>query len=61
MRQEIPEINPSGADIKDVWEMTADMKGFYLSLVENDDVIIVRWCHKFRDLAHRIKINVIVD
>ena len=40
MRQEIPEINPSGADIKDVWEMKADTKGFYLSLVENDDVVI---------------------
>ena len=40
MRQQIPEINPSGADIKDVWEMTADTKGFYLSLVENDDVVI---------------------
>ena len=40
MRQEIPEINPSGADIKDVWEMKADTKGVYLSLVENDDVVI---------------------
>ena len=40
MRQEIPEINPSGADIKDVWEMKADTKGVYLSLVEKDDVVI---------------------
>ena len=40
MRQEIPEINPSGADIKDVWEMKADTKGVYLSLVENDNVVI---------------------
>ena len=41
MRREIPEINPSGADIKDVWEMKADTKGVYLSLVENEDVVIV--------------------
>ena len=40
MRQELPEINPSGADIKNVWEVTADTKGFYLSLVEHDDVVI---------------------
>ena len=40
IRQSIPEINPSGADIKDVWEMTADTKGFYLKLVENENVVI---------------------
>ena len=40
MRQNIPKINYTGTDPKDVWEMTADTKGFYLKLVENEDVVI---------------------